>query len=219
MPFLNIFSKKPEKPEQKIKIIIDNREKNSLVASELIAQDFQIEFQHLPVADYLINNIAIERKTIQDLKSSIINKRIISQLLELKQYPQYFLILEGLQDEFYKGIIHENAFRGFLLSVILEYKVPIIFAHSPKDTANYLAVLAKKEKSSAPLSIRASKISFTKEEQIQFILEGFPHIGPVKAKALLKKFKSLKNIVNASEEELQSILGKQAKHFCDLLGP
>lgn len=216
MPFFNIFSKKPEKESLKIKIIIDNREKNSLVASELVRQGFQIEFQQLPVADYLIGNTAIERKTISDFKSSIINKRLPQQLLEIKQYPKYFLILEGPQDEFYHGILHENAFRGFLLSVILEFNVPIIFTQSPEDTAKYLSVLAKKEPAKHT-SLRPSKISFSREEQLQYILEGFPHVGPAKAKALLEKFKSLKAIFNAQEEDLRPILGNHAKHFCGLL--
>lgn len=220
MPFFNIFSKNKENQEKekpKIKIIIDNREKNSLVPSELIKQGFQIEFQHLPVADYIINNIAIERKTISDFKFSIINKRIHQQLLEIKQYPQYFLILEGPKDDFYSGVLHENAFRGFLLSVILEFNVPIIFTSSPQDTANYISVLAKKQDKKSPSSLRPSKLVFSKEEQLQYILEGFPHIGPTKAKQLLKKFKSLKTIFTAQESELQPILGNKTKDFLKLL--
>jgi len=83
MIFYNIFSKKQLKSKnekEKRKIIIDNRERNSLVASELLSLGFEIEFKQLPVADYIVNGIAIERKTLSDFKSSIINKRIIRQL-------------------------------------------------------------------------------------------------------------------------------------------
>jgi len=44
MPFLDIFSKKKslkKKQETKIKIVIDYREKNCLVASELISMGFE----------------------------------------------------------------------------------------------------------------------------------------------------------------------------------
>jgi len=69
MPFHNIFSTKKEtKKESKIKIIIDNREKQSLVASQLANLGFQIQFEQLKVGDYLVNNVAVERKTINDLK-------------------------------------------------------------------------------------------------------------------------------------------------------
>src|SRR3989344_4460464 len=147
MTFFDIFSKEKVKEEKKIKIVVDNREKNSLVISELMNMGFELEFTQLAVGDYIVNGVAIERKTISDLKSSIINKRIMQQLIELRQYENAILIVEGIiEDDLYSGIIHENAFRGFLLSVALEFKVPIIFTYNEKDTAKYLYVLAKKQK-------------------------------------------------------------------------
>ena len=216
MSFYNIFSKKKIK-EEKIKIIVDHRERNSLVISELIKNGFEIEFKQLPVADYLVKNTAFERKTISDFKSSIINKRIMSQLLELKLYKSYALIIEGIEEkDFYQGTLHENAFRGFVLSVLLDYQVPIIFTLNEKDTVKYLTVFAKKTKSSHT-SIRASKIFLTEKEQIQFILEGFPNIGPATAKKLIEKFKTIKNIMNASEEDLKPILGKRTNNFLKII--
>ena len=216
MTFFNIFKKPKQKKDKKLKILIDFREKNSLVASELVKQGFEIEFKQLPVADYIINNIAIERKTISDLKSSIINKRIIYQLQELKQYPKCLLIIEGINENIYEGIIHENALRGFLLSVILNYQVPIIFTQNEEDTAKYIKVLAKRPEKSQT-SLRASKLIFSDEEQLQFILEGFPQIGPVTARKLLAHFKTLNNLANATEEELNKIIGKKSQVLFKLL--
>lgn len=216
MTFLDIFSNKKTPKTPELKITIDHREKNSLIPSELSSLGFKTEFKQLPVADYIINNIAIERKTISDFKSSIINKRIISQLLELKQYPQHFLIIEGNSEDLYKPPLHPNATRGFLLAVATEFQTPIIFTQNEKDTALYLNILARKP-SKKDLSIRPSKTFLSPKEQAQFILEGFPNIGPTKAKALLKKFKSLNNIFNAEEKELQPILGKQTSKFKELL--
>jgi len=66
-PLHNIFSKRKTKKEiKKPKIIIDYREKNSLVASELIKLGLEIEFKELKVADYIVKGVAIERKTISD---------------------------------------------------------------------------------------------------------------------------------------------------------
>ncbi len=211
--FLNIFSKSKIR-DVKIRILVDYREKNSLVASELVKLGMEIEFKQLPVADYLIKNIAVERKTLSDFKSSIINKRIINQLLELKQYPSHLLIIEGLESESpYAGIIHENAFRGFVLSVLTDYQVPIVFTLNEKDTAKYLYVLAKKGSQKKEYSIRASKTFKSDKEQLQFILEGFPGIGPATAKRLILHFKSLKNISNAPKEELMNIVGKKSEQI------
>ncbi len=217
MAFLDIFSNKKTKESKKPKVIVDYREKNSLVPSHLISQGINVQFQNLHVADYLFGNIAIERKSISDLKSSIINKRINSQLIELKQYEKPLLLVEGISNEdLYENIINENALRGFLLSVALDYQVPLIFTQSEEDSARYITILAKKKENRIP-SLRASKITLTEEQRLQYILEGFPRIGPIKAKKLLKKFKTLKNIANASEEELREILGKNEEIFSYLL--
>jgi len=217
MPLLNIFSKKNEKEDkkEKIKVEVDFREKNSLVASEIMKLGMEIEFKQLLVGDYIVKGIVIERKTISDFKSSIIDKRIITQLLEMKQCDKSLLILEGIGEEMYIGGIHENAFRGFLLSVSLDYQIPVIFTQNEKDTARYIYILSKKEKKE--ISLRASKLFLNDKEQLQFILEGFPNIGPKKAKALLEKFGTLRGIINASEEELKDVLGNRTWEFRKLI--
>jgi ERCC4-type nuclease len=217
MTFHDIFSSLKSPPAPKTStIIIDIHEKNSLVPSELSRLSLPFQFEPLKVGDYLINNIAIERKTISDLKSSIINKRIFTQLNNLKQHPRSLLIIEGSQENITNNeILHENAVRGFLLSLAKE-KFPFILTQNEKDTALYLSLLARISPSSIH-SLRPSRIPDSRKEQLQFILEGFPSIGPATAKALLFRFHSLKNIFNASEHELQDILGKRTKDFINLL--
>jgi len=215
MTFYDIFSKGKVSEERRFGIVVDNREKNSLVVSELVALGFKVKFEQLEVGDYLVNGVAVERKTLSDLKQSIINKRIFSQIEEIKQYDKHILIVERDSD-FYSGL-HENALRGFFLFACLEKGIPILFTLDARDSARYLMVLAKREESSEK-SIRASKIALTREEQVLFILEGFPYIGPVRAKKLIEKFGSLGRIFSASELELQEVLGKNAKEFRDLIG-
>lgn len=216
-PIFNIFSKKnlSRKIVEKQKILVDYREKNSLVASELISMGFEVEFRELKVADYLVNNVAIERKTISDFISSMINKRIIRQLQELQQYENRLLIIEGIDEqELYSDDsegISANAIRGFLLSVTLRYKIPVILTKNYEDTARYLAVLARKKEKESSLNV--TKKSLNKKERLQFILEGFPGIGPKTAKKLLSRFGTLKNIANASIEELTEAIGKKAEIF------
>lgn len=215
MPLLDIFSHKKEKQiEEKVKIIADHREKNSLVISELVAEGAEIEMKHLPVADFLVKNTAVERKTVSDFLNSMINKRLFRQLEELQQYPNRLLIIEGLDEQdLYPDDsgINPNAIRGFLLSIVLKHKVPIIFSKDYKDTAKFLIILAKKQE--IETGIRARKKAFNKKEQLQYLLEGFPGIGPKTAKKLLKKYKTIKQIINAGLEELKEEIGKKAEIF------
>jgi ERCC4-type nuclease len=211
--------KEPEKNagEEKSKVIVDYREKNSLVASELFSLGFETEFRELKVADYLVNNVAIERKTIHDFLSSIINKRIIRQLQELQQYENKLLVIEGIgEQELYSDdaentTIHANAIRGFMLSVTLKYKIPVILTKDYRDTARFIAILARKKEKESSLNV--NKKSLNKRERLQFILESFPGIGPKTAKKLLEKFKTLKNLINTPLEELTEAIGKKADVF------
>ncbi len=207
MTFENIFSTKKTKVKLKERIIADTREKNSLVPSEIIKLGNLLEFSHLEIGDYIAGKTIVERKTFSDLQSSIINKRIFSQLENLKKYPSALLIIESGSESF----LHENAIRGFLLSCSLDYKIPIIFSKYERETAVFLSLLAKENKS--PTSLRFKPSSFSKKEKIQYILEGFPGIGPKTAQLLIKEFKTIKNIINASQEELAKVIGKKAEAF------
>lgn len=214
--FENIFSKKEVKIIDKPLIIVDHREKNSLVISELVSLGAEIDFRQLPVADFIVKNTAIERKTVSDFLNSMINKRLERQLEELQQYDNRMIIIEGIDEqELYsdsqEGGINANAIRGFLLSIILKHRVPIIFSKDYGDTAKFIMVLAKKEESESGL--RARKRVFNKKQQLQYILEGFPGIGPKTAKRLLKKYKTIKHLVLAGEEELVKEIGKKAEVF------
>lgn len=212
----NIFSKRKSKTKkEKPKVIIDYREKNSLVPSELTGLGLEIEFKNLKVADYLVQGIAIERKTVSDFVSSMVNRRLPKQLEELNQYKDRLLIIEGIDEqdlytdsEDWTGM-HPNAIRGFLLSILLKYRVPIIFTKNYEDTAKFLSVLSKRKPNELPLNVK--KKSLNKKEQLQLMIEGFPGIGPKTAKKLLKKFKTIKNIINASEENLSEVIGKKAE--------
>lgn len=220
---LDIFSrKKPiiKKDIPKEKIIIDYREKNCLIASELAKMGFDIEFKELKVADYIVKGVAIERKTNSDFVNSMINRRLLKQMEEMQQYKERLLIVEGVEEqELYSDNrlngINSNAIRGFLLSILLKHKIPIIFTKNYLDSAKFISVLAKKKESETPLNL--SKKILNKKERLQFILEGFPGIGPKTAKKLLKEFKTIKNIINADKEQLKAILGKKAEAVFELI--
>ena len=98
-----------------------------MIISLAISLGLEIEFRELKVADYLVKDTAIERKTVNDFISSMKNKRLIKQLEELQQYKNKLLLIEGIDEqdlytdsEDWIGM-HPNAIRGFLLSILLKY--------------------------------------------------------------------------------------------------
>lgn len=208
----NIFSKKQLKKEPtclnpNIQIIIDTREKQSLVAANAIEQKANIKFEKLEIGDYLIGDTIIERKTFPDFVSSMLDRRLAPQLSNLKKYPKHFLLLEGFDYSYKSYNIHENAIRGMLLSIATDFQIPIIFTKDQTDTSKFLITLAKRYEKSRPenFSIRYNKSKQTLQEKKEFILQGFSGIGPTLSKSLLEKFKTLQNIFNAQKEKLQEI--------------
>ena len=225
-PIYDIFSRRKKiinqknNAQPKQKILVDYRERNSLVPSELVSLGLELEFKELKVADFLVRNVAIERKTVLDFISSMINKRLLRQLEELQQYEKKLIIIEGINEqELYSDDkvsgLHSNSIRGFLLTILLRHNIPILFTKDYKDTAKFIDLIARKKEQE--MSMRVVKKSRNKKEQLQYILEGFPGIGPKNAKKLLQQFKSIKNITNTPEEELKKILGKKAEIFKNLI--
>jgi len=214
----DIFSRKKEmiKEESKIKIIVDNRERNSLVFSELKKLGFPIEFQQLPIGDYIVKDVVIERKSVSDFISSMMNHHLVKQLEELQQYENRLLIIEGIsEEELYNEEVdgvNSNSIRGFLLSIVLKWKMPLIFSKNSEDTAKFISVLAKK-KETAEMPLNVSKRILNKKQQMQFVLEAFSGIGPKNAKKLLEKHKTLKNIFNLSVEQIEGDIGKKSEIF------
>lgn len=222
----DIFSKSKTKkgslcPNPKTKIIVDTREKQSLISANLLSKKANIKYEKLDIGDYLIEDTIIERKTFSDFVNSMINKRLIKQLLNLKKYSKYFLIIEGFDYKYNKFNVHDNAIKGMFLSIAMDFQIPIIFTKDEEDTVDFLILTAKRyEKQKTQNSIRQSITHGTPEEQRQFILEGFPGIGPIVAKNLLTKFKTLKKIFNATENQLKKIKkfnDKKIKKFLSLL--
>ncbi|HKL24575.1 MAG TPA: ERCC4 domain-containing protein [Candidatus Nanoarchaeia archaeon] len=228
--FSSLRKENKEKTKKEIKkIIIDHREKASLVPSYLRRQDFEIEFKQLNVADYLLRGIAIERKTIQDFINSMLNKRLSKQIKDLQQYKKRLLIIEGIEEEelYYENEkevdsknnngLNPNSIRGFLLSITLKYNIPIIYTKNEEDTAKYLEVLNKKSFASKDKSWQAQKINLDKYEQLQFVIESFPGIGPKTSRKLLERFGTIQNIILAPTESLEEVLGKKAETVREII--
>jgi len=223
MPFLNPFTKKSRKskPVKTPLIIADIHEKNSLVLSEIhSSKQVRLEIKSLKIGDYLIGKTIIERKTVSDFISSMINKRLIQQLRQMQKYKQQLLIIEGIDEqELYRDDtkLNPNAIRGFILSIITNYKIPIIFTQNYEDTSKYLITLAKQQLKPQTQITLHSRIPRTIKEQKQYILESFPNIGPVTSQKLLKKFKTISNVINATEEELKNVLRDKTQKFKEIL--
>jgi Fanconi anemia group M protein len=193
-----------------IKIIVDNREYRSNVIRFLSRKDIEIESQQLDVGDYVLSSrIGVERKEVDDFLSSLIEGKLFFQMRKLRNaYSRPVLILEG-EDLLTKRNINHNAIFGSLVSIIVDFGIPIITTKSTHETADLLYVMANREQKEGDkaVAIRGEKWSKSAHEQQQFVIEGLPNVSAVLAKRLLQNFGSIKAIINASEEELCTVQG------------
>ena len=73
-----------------------------------------------------------------------------------------------------------------------------------KDLQDELRKTKYNKATQGHIGIVKAKIAQLKEKQ-ELIIETFPGIGPSLAKSLLKEFKTVKKIINASEKNLQKV--------------
>lgn len=198
------------------KIFIDHRERSSEINKELIKRDIEIIEKQLVIADFVIKTknlngdiitVGVERKTINDFLNSIIDRRIISQLIGLKKhFDTPLLIIEGEENIYQVRNFHPNAIRGMMASIAIDFNIPILYTRNNKDTANLLAIIAKRlEKPRSLPSLLKKRKPLTLKQQQEFLIESLPGIGPTISKSLLNKFKTIKKIINATEEELKEV--------------
>ncbi len=197
------------------KVIIDSRENKELV-KELIKEGIEVEIKQLEVADFIvqtkdlednIQTVGIERKTTGDFLNSIIDKRLINQIILLKEnFDIPLVIIEGEENMYALRDFHPNAIRGMLCTITIDFQIPILYTKNIRDTIKYISLIAKRlEKPRKQLNLTAKKRPLTIKEQQLYFVECLPGIGQKIAKSLLVKFKSIKNLINASEKELQEV--------------
>lgn len=209
----------------KVIIYVDTREQASSIVLRLKETGALIQVKQLEVGDYVLSDdIVVERKTVEDFLGSVIDGRLFNQLTTMSSnYSAPLIILEGNPQElFTTRNIHENAIRGILASIALNYHIPILYAADEEETVKYLYQIAKREQlgKDNEIRLRVGRKGLTAQAQQQFVLEGFPMVGPGLAKALLKKFGSIRTIVNATQKELQEAekMGpKKAKKIHEVL--
>ena len=194
----------------KTKIIVDQREYRSNVSKNLIKKGVNIEPGQLDIGDYIVSSrIGVERKNVDDFLDSLITGKLFKQLSMLRSaYSRPVLVLEGENVLTRRNISH-NAIFGSLSSISIDFGIPVITTRDENETADLLRIMAKREqrKDKKNVIIRGEKPQMSTREQQQYLVEGLPNISAVLAKRLLNHFGSIKDIANASTEELRQVKG------------
>ncbi len=204
-----------------IRIVVDEREKNSQVPDLLRLMGVFVDYEQLAVGDYIVSSeTIIERKTIHDLINSVYDGRLFIQCSDLiNHYSKPFIIIEGNITDLDKRekmnldskVIVDKIRVAYdtLIKIALEFRIPILYTPSIHYTAELLIHLASnpsKDKNDGPLLKKIKKSNPFYIQQL-YVLTSLPGIGTKLATRLLDKFHSPKNVLNASIAELARVPG------------
>lgn len=195
-----------EKPG--LKIFADIREKGNGAIKELVNNNFEVVLQRLDTGDYILSSrVGVELKKTEDFVNSIIDGRLLPQIKELKRsFERPLLIIEGDTDIYSVRNIHPNAIRGMLAAITVDYGVPILYSRNPQETAAILQIIAKREQEETPRDFAMHSVKPMSLKELQeYIVASLPGVGTTLSKPLLKKFKTIKKIANAKEEQLKKV--------------
>ncbi len=197
---------------QLLKIIVDNRERNLEIIDTLSNSGVDLDFAQLPVGDYIVSKrICVERKTVPDFESSIMDNRLFDQLERLHaSFEKPILIIEGSGAE---HRLANNVIIGTILRLYLDYNVQVLRSSDAYETATMLSKFADREQNidnNRP-RLTGRKKAYTTYQWQTLVLSSLPGIGPNLAHGLIEHFKTLKNIANANEKQLVEVdkIGKK----------
>ena len=203
-----------------LRIVVDKREKNSGIPELLRQSGVFVDFATLKVGDYIVfNNVVIERKTVSDLLSSFYDGRLFIQCSQLvKHFSSPLLIVEGNIMEDLKTE-STRSFRSYdqkiqqvydsLITVVLDFKIPLVHTPNIEHTTNFLIAIANKLSRKYSYGPLLRKIRKQTSEQIQqlSVLSSLPGVGGMFAVKMLKEFNTPRRALNASAAELAKIPG------------
>ena len=192
-----------------LRIIIDERERKSGIPKLLKSIGVNVEIKTLQIGDYIVSHeTVVERKSINDLISSIFDGRLFDQCNRLKEHFQFpIILLEGDVDEIESITENPLVFYGALSTIAIDYKIPIIPTPNASHTAKLLVSLSsRKESIKGPLLKKIKKSNDVQKQQLS-VLCSLPGVGEKIAIRMLEKFESPLKVLSASTKDLAKIPG------------
>ena len=208
-------------------IVIDSREAvqaPSIV--EKLKENAPITIEPLTAGDYLVCDVLIERKTPTGLLSDVKSKRLWSELDKMKRCEGVspLLVVEGslaMAEKFTSWTASQVI--GVVNSVILDWQIPVMVLPSRRWFITYLQELYRRRTAEGklkPHSLRAKEKVEKLSDKIRLVVEGLPGVSGTRAIKLMRKFKTIRRLANASLKELESVEGigeKTAKAIYEVL--
>lgn len=191
-----------------IQIQADDREiQGPVVALLRESPDIHLEITRLKLGDYLVDGRFLwERKNLVDLAMAIEDGRLFQQALRLAGTAlRPAIVLEGTSRDLQRSGMR---WEGALVTVSLFFGIPLLRSRTPEETVSTMLFAARQARALTTRTLpRHSWRPRGKRARQLYILQGFPGIGPERARRLLDRFGNIESVVNARREDLRSVDG------------
>ena len=206
------------------RVVADERERASGVPDELSRLNVRVYFSRLPVADYVLSpEIAVERKTVRDLVSSVYDARLFYQAARISaSYLKPYLLIEGDSTEVERLTKNLKSYYGAIANVTLAYGLRVIYTANAKETAVAIAELlshARAKPLSTMPSVPPPKAKSVPQQQL-YLVSSMPGVGRKLAERLLMKYGTPRRIMGMTSGEMaltQGIGWKRAERIKEML--
>jgi DNA excision repair protein ERCC-4 len=206
------------------RVVADERERASGVPDELSKLNVRVYFSRLPVADYVLNpELAVERKSVRDLVSSVYDSRLFYQAAKLSaSYAKPYLLVEGDSKEVEGLAKNLKSFYGAIANVTLAYGLRVLYTANQKETALAIAELLNHARAK-PLARMPSELPPKAKSvpmQQLYLVSSIPGIGRKLAEKLLSKYGTPRRVMSLTAGELamtQGIGWKKAEKIKEVL--
>ena len=214
--------------DKNITIKVDDREKKADVWRYLKEMGFDVLFERMDIADYVIGrNVGIERKSVNDFINSVIDKRLFEQATYLtRTFNKVIFIIEGyLNDVFRYRKFKKQHFFG-AIAYLVSINSNVIFSSSSYDTALIISSLARrfykteKRRYLSPVKIRVLRNSKSVPIVQLNLISTIPTINIDLARKILLHFKTPRRFFKATSDELRKVPGlgdKRIKRILEIL--
>jgi ERCC4-type nuclease len=197
-------------------IVIDNRETAIIEeCKNILGEKFKetIEVKQLSLGDIIIEDIVIERKTLQDFASSIIDGRYKEQGSRLEDalnegYIIYYFIEGNLNHFSNSKTIKKETLMSAIYSITYEKNMNVIMTHNVKETVQFILQFRKKkmknkkekEKNKEVLTIKKNK-KITKDNISEYMLSQIPNVSKVNSEIILNQFGNINHFITMLNKE------------------
>lgn len=204
-------------------LLVDSAERHAALV-ELARQcdDFTVHIRHLAVGDYWIDRgIVVERKSYADFALSLADGRLFPQAAKLARCPHRPVVLLEGPRPLQMPQIHQHALKGALTSLVVMWRLPVLFARDPEESLTIFRLLANQLRSSHGGLKRYDRKPMRLASRKLYVLQGLPGVGPALAHRLLLEFGSIERVMTADEDELMRVRGvgrQKAARIRNLVG-